>query len=130
MKKLIAVVFLFAAGLIATAIWFSPLTGLGRVYAYDNNEVIAAVDGVCYSQNGLYRVDFDGDETAMTDALDKIGARVVKQVEVGDTIIVYAFSDRVCAEVQYTAEGEEYNVMAAYGNGNVSVGTPILSGCY
>ena len=130
MKKLIAVVFLFAAGLIAAAIWFSPLTGLGRVYAYDNNEIVGAMDGVCYAQNGLYRVDFSGDETAMTAALDKMGARVVKQVEMNDAVIVYAFSDRVCAEVQYTAEGEKYNVMAAYRDGNISVGTPLLSGCY
>ena len=37
---------------------------------------------------------------------------------------------RVCAPAETLADGSRYNVMAAASGGTVSVGTPVLSGCY
>ncbi len=130
MKKFLAVGFLFCASIVFAAIWFSPLNILGDVQAYSNNEPIGAVSSVCYRSGGLYRVDFEGDSDDMFIALDRIDAKEVKRVDIDGTIVVYAFSPRVCCDVQTTAEGEKYNVMAACSDGNISIGTPILSGSY
>lgn len=131
MKTLYAVVILFVVGLLGTAIWFSPLSGLGTPTAYDNNAPICSLDGLCYPSDELCRVDFSGNENDMHKALDSIFAVTVKEVKTDDGLtIVYALSPRVCAEKQYLRSGEEYNVMAAYSSGTISIGTPLLSGCY
>lgn len=130
MKTLYAVVILFVAGLLGVAIWFSPLSGLGTPTAYDNNVPVCSLDGLCYPADSLCRVDFSGSEKDMHNALDSIFAVTVKEVKTDGLTIVYGFSPRVCAAPQYLRSGEEYNVMAAYSSGNISIGTPILSGCY
>lgn len=130
MKKFLAAVFLLCAGVIFTAVWFSPLTALGGVKEYYDNVAIADADGICYGGDGVYRVDLCGGLDDMLAALDDIGAKEVKRVEYGNKYIVYAYSARVCSAVQTTADGEKYNVMAACENGAISIGTPILSGCY
>ncbi|MDE7164071.1 MAG: hypothetical protein K2O04_01420 [Clostridiales bacterium] len=130
MKTLCAVVILFVAGLVGVAVWFSPLCGLGAPTAYDNNTPVSSLDGICYPQGTLCRVDFSGDVGDMKNALDSILAVTVKEVESGELTIVYAYSPRVCADMQYLSSGEAYNVMAAHSSGNISIGTPMLSGCY
>lgn len=131
MKTLYAVVILFVVSLVGAAIWFSPLTSFGTPTAYDNNVPVHSLDGLCYPSDALCRVDFSGDEKDMKKALDSIFAVTVKEVTTDDGLtVVYAFSPRVCAEKQYLRSGEEYNVMAAYSSGSISIGTPILSGCY
>lgn len=130
MKTLCAVVILFAASLVGVAVWFSPLLSLGAVAAYDNNAPTSSLDGLCYPAGAVARVDFSGDAADMYDALDSMLAVTVKQVEFDGMTVVYALSPRVCAESQYLSTGEEYNVMAAYSFGKISIGTPLLSGCY
>lgn len=131
MKTLYAVVILFVASLVGMAVWFSPLCGFGTPTAYDNNMPVYALDGLCYPSDALCRVDFKGSENDMHKALDSIFAVTVKEVKTDDGLtIVYALSPRVCAANQYLRTGEEYNVMAAYSSGNISIGSPILSGCY
>ena len=131
MKTLYAVVILFVASLVGAAIWFSPLCGLGTPEVYDNNVPVGAVEGLCYPSDALCRVDFSGSEKDMKRALDSIFAVTVKEVKTDDGLtIVYALSPRVCAQSQYLRSGEEYNVMAAYSSGSISIGTPILSGSY
>ena len=130
MKKFLAAVFLLCIGIIFAAVWFSPLITLGEVKAYADNKAIAVVDGVCYSHDGIYRVDFTGEITDMFNALDGIGAKQVKRVDNDGMCIVYAFSPRVCCKKQATSEGDLYNVMAVWASGTISIGTPILSGCY
>ena len=130
MKKLYAVVFLLLAGVIFVAVWFSPLARLGTPYEYADNAPVGRIDGVCYAQNALVRVDFDGDEDSLYAALRKIDATTIKTVYDDDMLIVYAYSPRVAAEGYVTDSGERYNVMAAAHGGVVSIGAPILSGCY
>ncbi|MCH5166127.1 MAG: hypothetical protein J1G01_06970 [Clostridiales bacterium] len=130
MKKLCAVVFLFAAGIVFTAVWFSPLAALGTPVAYSDNIPITRLDGLCYSADSLVRVDFTGGEEAMYSALDRIGAQEVERAETGELLVVYAYSPRVCAKPQELRSGCKYNVMCACSGDAVSIGTPILSGCY
>ncbi|MDE6201393.1 MAG: hypothetical protein K2M47_05920 [Clostridiales bacterium] len=130
MKTLYAVVILFVASLVGAAVWFSPLISFGTPEAYDNNVPVYSLDGLCYPSDALCRVDFSGSEKDMHNALDSIFAVTVKEVKTDGLTVVYGFSPRVCAESQYLRTGEEYNVMAAYSSGNISIGTPILSGCY
>ena len=131
MKKLHAVVIFFVISLVGAALWFSPLNCLGAPVAYDNNMPIAELDGLCYPSDSICRVDFSGGSEDMYKALKKIYAKTVKQAETDDgMIIVYAYSPRVCAAAQRLSSGQEYNVMAAYSDGKVCIGTPLLSGCY
>ncbi|MCH5155342.1 MAG: hypothetical protein J1F69_01935 [Clostridiales bacterium] len=130
MKTLYAVVILFALGLLGVAVWFSPLVSFGTPTAYANNTPVSTLDGLCYPSDSLCRVDFDGDKKDMYSALDCIFAVTVKEVEISELTVVYAFSPRVCAKVQYLRTGEKYNVMAVHSGGNISIGTPVLSGCY
>ena len=130
MKVFYAVVILFAAGLLGVAVWFSPLVSLGKPVLYADNAPISAVDGVCYPSDALCRVDFSGDERDMKSALGRIFAVTVKEVEIDGLTVVYAYSPRVSAPMQYLRSGEGYNVMAAHSCGNISIGAPILSGCY
>lgn len=112
-------------GAVVTAVWFSPLCGVGELYAYENNVPAEYMGGVGYPPYGSYRADFSGDEAALYAALDKMGASVVREERVDDLLVVYAYSPRVTA-----SSGEEYNVMAAYRAGRVSIGAPVLEGSY
>ncbi len=67
-----------------------------------------------------------GEPTAYYD----IGASQTDREETDGMIVVYAFSPRVCAATQSLANGAKYNVMACLRDGHISVGTPVLSGCY
>lgn len=125
MKKLFAALCLFLVGAVAAAVWFSPLCGVGELYAYENNVATENIDGVCYPPVGSYRVDFDGDEDELYAALDRINARVVRSERVDDLLIVYAYSPRVAASVK-----ADYNIMAACRAGRVSIGAPVLEGSY
>lgn len=128
MKRTFVAVFLFLIGLVATAVWFSPLAMRGG-FAYDDNEPIERLDGLCYDGAKYARIDFDGNIDDMMYALDSMLAVTVKETESGGTYIVYAYSPRVFA-VEKLGDGREYNVMAAYSNGHVCIGTPVLSGSY
>lgn len=130
MKKLYTAVILFAACLVFTAVWFSPLTELGNPVSYENNVPVGSLDGLCYSDDQTVRVDFFGCENDMHEALRRICARTVKSVEIDGMLIVYAYSPRVICDVQKLSDGREYNVMAACSDGKISIGTPILQGCY
>lgn len=130
MKTLYAVVILFAVSIVGVAVWFSPLAQIGTPTAYDNNNPVCSLDGLCYPSDAICRVDFRGGADDMYNALDSIFAVPVKQVEIDGLTVVYALSPRVCAETQYLSSGEGYNVMAACSDGNVCIGTPVLSGCY
>lgn len=130
MKTLCAVVILFVSGLVGVAVWFSPLCALGTPKAYDNNSEVCSLEGICYPESTLCRVDFSGDIGDMNAALERIFAVTVKEVNSGELTVVYAYSPRVCADTQYLSSGEGYNVMAAFASGKISIGTPILSGCY
>lgn len=130
MKKLYVVVFLLLAGVIFTAVWFSPLASLGEPYEYCDNAPVGKIEGVCYAPDALVRVDIAGGETALFDALDSIDAEVVKTVETAGRLIAYAYSHRVCARAEVLSGGELYNVMAATDGVTVSIGAPVLSGCY
>lgn len=130
MKVFYAVVIFFVLGLLGVAVWFSPLVFFGKPTLYRNNVPISAVDGICYPAEALCRVDFSGNEGDMKSALDRLFAVTVKEVEIDGLTVVYALSPRVAAAMQYLSTGEMYNVMAAYSDGNISIGTPILSGCY
>ena len=112
------------------AVWFSPLVSLGTPALYDDNVPVSTVRGVCYPSDALCRVDFDGDEDDMKSALNRLFAVTVKEVEVDGLTVVYAYSPRVSAQAQHLESGEGYNVMAAYSQGKISIGTPVLSGCY
>ena len=130
MKVFCAVVILFVAGIVGAAVWFSPLTALGAPTIYADNAPVSSVDGVCYPEDAICRVDFSGTEGDMAAALKRIFATTVKEVELDNITLVYAFSPRVAAKVQYLNSGEKYNVMAAYSDGTISIATPILPGCY
>lgn len=130
MKKLCAAVVIFAVGIVFTAVWFSPLRALGKPQAYADNAFENALDGLCYPYDAVARVDLSGDENDMFDALERIFARTVKRVRNDGLLVVYAYSPRVCAKSQTTSDGKTYNVMAAYSDGKICIGTPILSGCY
>ncbi|MCM1368075.1 MAG: hypothetical protein NC184_04615 [Roseburia sp.] len=130
MKKLCTAVFLLLVGIVLTAIFFSPLTAVGEPYIYVDNAAVRRVDGLCYASGDIVRVDFSGDEDDMYAALERIGAETVKTAHAGGTLIVYAYSARVCSGSETTENGESYNVMAAYSDGKVSIGTPVLSGSY
>ncbi len=125
MKKLFAALCLFLVGAVATAVWFSPLCGVGELYAYENNAVTENIGGVCYPPVGSYRADFYGDEAAMYDALDRLCATVVRSERTDDLLVVYAYSPRVAASVD-----ADYNLMAACRAGRVSIGAPVLEGSY
>lgn len=129
MKKLYAAVFILLVGIVSAAIWFSPLASIGEPRIYYDNAPVSRCGGLCYASGDTVRVDFSGDESDMYGALERIGADTVKTVYSGGTLIVYAYSARICGE-ETTDNGEKYNVMAAYRDGKVSVGTPILSGSY
>ncbi|MCH5153832.1 MAG: hypothetical protein J1F71_01330 [Clostridiales bacterium] len=130
MKVFYAVVILFAVGLVGVAVWFSPLVSLGAPELYDDNVPVSTVRGLCYPSDALCRVDFKGDDGDMRQALDGLFAVTVKEVNIDGLTVVYAFSPRVAAQAQHLDSGEWYNVMAAYSDGKISIGTPILSGCY
>lgn len=130
MRKLCTAVILFAAGVCAVALLFSPLCALGAPQAYADNVAVRTYNGLCYPFDGNYRVDITGSERDMLCALSVIDATPVKSVSIGDMRVVYAYCPRVCSRLQTLPSGEKYNVMAAYSNGNISIGTPILSGCY
>ena len=128
MKKMYAAFLLLALIVVGVAVWFSPLKG--DIHAYNDNAPTRRSDGIVYPQGQTLRVDFDGGEEQMNAYLESIGATVVKTVEAGGRTIVYAYSPRVERRGLYTTEGDEYNVMAAFGSGSVAVGTPILAGSY
>lgn len=130
MRKLSVALFLFAASLVFTAVWFSPLAGLGNPKAYNDNVVVGELAGVCYPQDALVRVELAGGESELNSALEKIFAAPIKRVEHDGLVIVYARSDRVCSNRQTLSDGRDYNVMAATDGKHVYIGTPILSGCY
>ena len=131
MKKLYAVVIFFVLAIIGTAVWYSPLCAIGSPTEYELNAPVGRVDGVCYSADNNYRVDFDGEEKELYAALKKINASEVKRVDLDDgLVLVYAYSPRVTSDVHYTAEGKRYNVMAVSSSGRVSIGAPVLQGCY
>ena len=130
MKTLCAVVIFFSASLIGVAVGFSPLCRFGTPVSYDNNEPVYSLEGLCYPGDALCRVDFSGDKSDMQKALDSIFAVTVKEVDMDGLTVVYALSPRVCAPLQRLKSGEQYNVMAAYASGNISIGTPLLGGCY
>ncbi len=129
MKKMYAAFLLLAIALVGVAVWFSPLTGDSR-YAYNDNAPTEKLDGLIYPHGQTVRVDFEGAEEDMYGYLDRIGATVVKTAEAGGRVIVYAYSPRVSESGNYTTEGDEYNVMAAFGDGSISVGAPVLPGSY
>lgn len=128
MKKLYAAFIVFAALVVATAVWFSPFGGKNGAMAYENNIPVGEV-GLCYPAGAAVRLDLDGGEAEVFAALSDIGARTVKTVELDGVTVVYAYSPRVCAKPLYVAEGA-YNVMAAYGGGRVAIGAPVLQGSY
>lgn len=130
MKKFCAVVILFAAALVFTAVWYSPLTAIGDAQAYDNNEFAHSLTGACYAADECVRIEIAGGETELYFALDKISATPVKTVEAGNRTVVYAYSSRVACASLTTSDGKRYNVMAAYGGGIVVIGTPVLQGSY
>lgn len=130
MRKLSVALFLFAASLVFTAIWFSPLIGLGTPEAYSDNVAVGELVGVCYSHDELVRVELSGGENEMSAALEKISAAPIKRVESDGLVIVYASSDRVCADRQTLSDGQDYNVMAATDGEHIYIGAPVLSGCY
>ncbi len=130
MKKLYAVVFLFVCIAVFVSVWFSPLGQLGEPRAYFDNTERGVYAGLCYPCDETVRVDFYGSEHDMYSALDSICAKQVKSVETDGLLIVYAHSPRVCNKPEKTLDGKVYNVMAAYCNGKISIGTPLLSGCY
>ncbi|MDE6402064.1 MAG: hypothetical protein K2L54_05555 [Clostridiales bacterium] len=130
MKKLYAAVILFAVGIVFTAVWFSPLVLLGTPVAYYYNMPVCSLDGLCYRADELARVDFCGGEADLYSALERIGARETERADSDGMIVVYAYSPRVCAKLQRLKSGKEYNVMACLRDGRISVGTPVLSGCY
>lgn len=128
MKKLYAAFILFAALVVATAVWFSPFGGKGGARTYENNIPVGEV-GLCYPADATVRLDLDGGEAELFSALDGMCAKAIKTVELDGVTVVYAYSPRVCAEPLYIAEGA-YNVMAAYGGGHVAIGAPVLQGSY
>lgn len=130
MKKLCAAVFLLLVGIVVAAVWFSPLARFDALYEYRDNEPTAALDGACYRSDALVRADFGGDANDMFRALERIGATVVKTAYAGDVTIAYAYSPRVACESERLSDGTEYNVMAAYSDGRIAIGAPVLSGCY
>lgn len=128
-KKTVFVFVILIALIVATGLWFSPLVGKGKTYAYHDNVATGEIAGICYTADEV-RTDFDGDESDMLSALGRICAKVVKTVRTDDCVIVYAYSPRVAAKAQTTAEGDEYNVMAACSERGVSIGIPVLPGSY
>lgn len=130
MRKLCVALFLFAASIVFTAVWFSPLVGIGKAEAYSDNVAVGELSGVCYPRDALVRVELAGGESELNVALEKISAAPIKRVESDGLVIVYACSDRVCAKEQTLSDGRSYNVMAATDGEHVYIGTPILSGCY
>ena len=128
MKKMYAAFLLLAIVVVGIAVWFSPLTG--DRYAYNDNDKAQKSDGVAYPFGQTVRVDFDGEEADMYAYLDKMNATVVKTAEAGGRVIVYAYSPRVEDNGQCTSEGDRYNVMAAFADGRIAVGTPVLPGSY
>ena len=131
MRKLIVAVILFAVGIVFTAVWFSPFTAFDSPKAYRDNMPVGEISGICYSPDTLVRCDIEGGEDELYAALKTLCAREVKSVRTDDgMLIVYAYSERVCAKRQVLSDGREYNVMAACSDGRVSIGAPVLSGCY
>ena len=130
MKKLCAAVILFALASVFTAVWFSPLVAFGAPQAYDNNSAVARIDGLCYGADEVVRVEFAGGADELKAALSRMNAETVKTVEGDGVTFVYAYSTRVAASPLTDCDGNAYNVMAAYGDGTVKLGTPILQGCF
>lgn len=124
----VAVLIMFAVVFVAAGLWYSPLTGMGEVYEYRDNAPYKRVYGL-YLPSQTIRADFEGDENAMYAALFSIDAEIVKTVESGGTIIVYAISPRV-ASARNTSDFGEYNIMSAYSNGHICIGAPVLGGSY
>ena len=62
-------------------------------------------------------------------ALDSIRAKTVRTAQAGNVLIVYAYSDRVCGE-RTLSDGAVYNVMAAFRDGDIAIGAPMLQGSY
>ncbi|MCX4312967.1 MAG: hypothetical protein OSJ83_03760 [Clostridia bacterium] len=129
MKKFCAAVIVFAAVLVAVAVWFSPLSSQGSAYVYENNVPVRAVTG-CYGESDVVRTDFDGGEKDLENALRRMLATVVKKEQAGGRTVIYAYSPRVAADLQTTCDGLRYNVMAAYENGHVVIGAPVIQGSY
>ena len=130
MKKLYAAVIIFAVGIVFTAVWFSPFVSVGTPVAYYDNMPVGEIDGLCYRADELVRVDFSGGEKELNAALARIYARETERAENDGMVLVYAFSPRVCAKPQRLRSGKEYNVMACMRDGRISMGAPVISGCY
>ncbi len=128
MKKLLTVFVLLVFVLIGAAVWYSPFA-FKDARVYENNVAEGRV-GVCYPSGASVRYDLDGDEPVMYAELEDLMAKPVKTVQTDGLTVVYAYSPRVCAAPRSTEEGGEYNVMAAYRNGHIAVGAPVLEGSY
>ncbi len=127
MKRIYAAFIILTVGAVATALWFSPLFDL-KPRAYGDNIPEATV--LCYAPNSVVRAEFCGGQTELYSTLDGMRANVVKEEEIDDALIVYAYSPRVSAGPLVTADGKVYNVMAASRGGKVYIGTPVLEGSY
>ena len=127
MKKLAVFAVVLTAVIVGVAVWYSPLAFSGAS-RYENNEAAGVIDGL-YPEDATVRADYIGSEADMYAALDKMLAKPVFSAYSGGTLIVYAYSPRVCG-FRTLGTGERYNVMAAYKNGTYALGTPVLEGSY
>lgn len=130
MKRSVGFFVALALVAVAAAVIYSPLAHFKSAAVYYDNVEVEKVDGVCYAEDALIRADLEGGESELCAALDKISARVQATAVTGDTLIVYAYSDRVCAAAMTLADGTRYNVMAALTAGHIAIGAPMLSGSY
>lgn len=74
------------------------------------------------------RIDFYGDGSDAEEYLKKVSARVLLREQVDGLDIIYAYTPHVGRSEW--VHGRRINLMLAVGGGKISVGVPLLKGCY
>lgn len=124
MKRTLLFVAIFVIGFCALAVIASPLSSLGTVKLYNDNDTYNAANSYVYHLNASARVDYEGSiEDARADLLSFCD-KIIKTERIGELTVFYAHSPRV------KDFGLDYNVMVCHSGETITVATPIIPGSY
>lgn len=106
---------------IGGGLWACGYDGELGVGSFDT----AAANGIIC---GPHRIDLSGDMDTAESIIKNLGGKKLFSEEVGDIVVIYAYSQRLCSPV--IVHGQKVNLMIAVSERGVTAGTPLIYGSY